>query len=112
MKNLFLAAMILTSATAFSATAAKATLDVVDAMALANPADVQKFNTSGNRTISVTKSVVDGEDVYTLLRQHCMTNGTSPTQCLGGAQLTIKIKTKIVMSNAVKVGESSVVGIR
>jgi hypothetical protein len=112
MKNLFLAAMILTSATAFSATAAKATLEVVDAMALAKPADVQKFNASGNRTISVTKSVVNGEDVYTLLRQFCSTNGTSPSQCLGGAQLTIKIKVEQRMSNLVKVGESSVVGIR
>ena len=112
MKNLFLAAMILTSVTAFSATAAKATLEVVDAMALASPADVQKFNASGNKTISVTKSIVDGEEVYSLMRQACHTNGTSPSQCLGGAQLTIRIKTKIIMSNAVKVGESSVVGIR
>lgn len=80
---------------------------VLDVLSTADAKDVAGFLKSGNWTSSVTMEK-NGSDttIYKLIRQHCFTNGTSPSQCLGGAVLTVNVKEQIMMGNIIKKGES------
>ncbi len=87
--------------------------EIIDVMALAKSSDLETFLKSGNQTKSITKAVLSSDLTrYTLTRQHCFTNGTSPAQCMGGAVLEVNVTSKIQMSNLVKIGESRVLLIK
>ncbi len=86
--------------------------EVIDVMALAKSSDLQAFLKSGNVTKSISKVVSGNLTTYSMTRQHCFTNGTSPAQCLGGAQLEVQVRSEIQMSNLIKTGESRVLLIK
>ena len=80
--------------------------EVIDVMALAKSAHLQTFLKSGNVTKSISK-IVDGNLTrYSMIRQRCFTNGTSPAQCMGGAHLEVQVRSEIQMGNLVKTGDS------
>ena len=114
MKKLVLAlSLVFMSFSAFAKTAAPSSAAVVDALALANPADVAEFLKGGNRTTSITyKAVSADEELFTLVRQSCSSNGLGPAQCLGGVEIKIQLVAKISMANRYKVGSSSVSRLR
>ena len=114
MKNLVIAlSLVLISMTGYAKTAAPTAAAVVDALALANPADVAEFLKGGNRTTSINyKAVSANEEVFMMVRQNCSSNGLGPSQCLGGVEIRIELVAKISMANRYKVGTSSVSHLR
>lgn len=114
MKKLLALSLVLMSVTVFakvsqSKISQPSAADVINAMALANPADVAEFLKGGNVTTSIVyKAVSANEEVYTMLRQSCSTNGLSKAQCIGGVEIEITLVAKISMSNRYKFGSSQI----
>lgn len=113
MKKLLALSLVLMSVTVFAKSAAPNAANVVDALALANPADVAEFLKGGNVTTSIVyKAVTANEEVYTMLRQSCSSNGLGPAQCLGGIQIQITLVAKVMMANRYKSGSSKISRLR
>lgn len=69
--------------------------EVVDALALAKPADLKLFIKSGNVTKTVSRQVRQPEvTVYTFTRQQCNLGGITGGMCLGGAVLQVVVTEK------------------
>ncbi len=113
MKKFLALAFMLMSVTVFAKTAAPSAENVVDALALANPSDVAEFLKGGNKMISIDyKKIGDDQEVYTMLRAQCSSNGLGPAQCLGGTQIQITLAAKVVMANRYKTGSSRISRLR
>lgn len=113
MKKLLALSLVLMSVTVFAKSATPNAANVVDALALANPADVAEFLKGGNVTTSITyKAVTADEEVYTMLRQSCTSTGMAPARCIGGVQIQITLVAKIMMANRYKIGSSKISRLR